>query len=52
MQRRLLLQALVRPMAVIVAGELGQDRTQMTFAENQDVIEALAAQRAHEPLRV
>jgi hypothetical protein len=49
---RFLLQALVRPVAVIVLGVLGQDLAEMPLAEDQHVIEALAAQRAHEPLRV
>src|SRR5579871_1419931 len=38
-------------MAVVVAGELGQDRAEMPCAEDEDVIQALAAERAHEPLR-
>jgi hypothetical protein len=33
---RFLLQALMRTMIVIVAGELGQERTEMPFAEDQD----------------
>ena len=52
MPRRFLLQALVRAMSVVVAGELGQDLAEMLLAEDQDVIEALAAKRADEPLRV
>jgi hypothetical protein len=43
--RRLLLQALVRPVAVRVPGELGYDFPEMLLAEDQDVIEALAAKR-------
>jgi hypothetical protein len=35
-----------------VAGELCQDLAEMPFAEDQHVVQALAAQRAHEPLRV
>jgi hypothetical protein len=34
-----------------VAGELCQDLAEMPFAEDQHVVQALAAQRAHEPLR-
>ncbi len=33
-------------------GVLGQDAAEMPFAEDQHVIQALAAQRACEPLRV
>ena len=51
-QRRFLVQALVRSMSVIVAGELGQDVTEMPLAEDQHVVQALAPQRSHEPLRV
>jgi len=50
--RRFLLQALVQAVAVIVIGELGQHLAEMPLAEDQDVIEALAAKRADEPLRV
>jgi hypothetical protein len=50
-ERGLLLQCLVRPVAVVVAGVLGQHLPQMPFAEDQHVVQALAAQRAHEPLR-
>jgi hypothetical protein len=39
-------------MSVVVAGELGQDLAKMPLTEDQDVIEALAAKRADEPLRV
>ena len=35
-----------------VLRELGQDRAEMSFAEDQHVIQALAAERAHEPFRV
>jgi hypothetical protein len=35
-----------------VLRELGQDRAEMPLAEDQDVIQALAATRACEPLRV
>src|SRR6266516_2810478 len=49
-QRRFLLQALVRPVAVVVPGVLGKDLAEMPFAEGQHVIQALAAKRAHESL--
>jgi hypothetical protein len=51
MQRRILVQRLVRPVAVIVPCELGQHRPQMLLAKDQHVIEALPAECAHEPLR-
>ena len=51
-QRRILLQALVRPMAIIVPSNLGQHLAEMPLTEDQHVIQALAAKRAHEPLRV
>jgi hypothetical protein len=50
--RGFLLQGLVRTMLVIVPGVLDQDLAEMPFAEDQHVVQALAAQRAHEPLRV
>lgn len=36
----------MRPVTVVVAGELGQYFTQMPLAEDQDVIQALAPERA------
>jgi hypothetical protein len=39
-------------MPVIVPGVLGQDLAEMSLAEDQHVVKALAAQRAHEPFRV
>jgi len=39
--RRCLLQALVRPMAVVMAGEVGQYLPQMLVAQDQHVIQAL-----------
>src|SRR5689334_17844055 len=39
----------VRDSSTVVAGELGQDLTQMPLAEDQDVIEALAPERSGEP---
>ena len=50
-QRRFLLQSLVRTVPVIVPGVSGQYLAEMPLTEDQDVIEALAAKRAHEPLR-
>ena len=43
MLRRFLLQALVRTVAVVVPGVLGQDAAEMPFAEDRYVIQALAA---------
>jgi hypothetical protein len=40
---RFLLQALVQTVAVIVPGVLGQDLAEMRCAEDQHVIQALAA---------
>jgi hypothetical protein len=34
----------------VVAGELGQDLAEMPLAEDKDMVQALAAERAHEPL--
>jgi hypothetical protein len=48
--RRFLLQALVRMVAVIVPGVLGQDLAEMPFAEDQHMIQALATKCAHELL--
>lgn len=42
----------MRAMSVVVAGELSQDLTETLLAEDQDVIQALAPERAHEPLRI
>jgi hypothetical protein len=49
---RFLPQALVRAVAVVVAGELGQHLAEMPFAEDQHMVQALTAKRADEPLRV
>lgn len=46
-----LVQRLVRPMAVVMPRKLGQDLPEMLPAEDQQVIKALAAKRAHEPFR-
>jgi hypothetical protein len=43
MERGLLLQCLVRPVAVAGAGVLGQYLPQVPFAEDQHVVQALAA---------
>ena len=51
-QRGFLLPALVRTVAVIVPRVLGEYLRQVLLAEDQHVVQALAAQRAHEPLRV
>jgi hypothetical protein len=50
-KERFLLQALVRPVALIVPGVLGQDLAEIPLAEDQHVIQALTAQRSHEPFR-
>jgi hypothetical protein len=50
LSRRFLLSALMRAMPVVVAGVLSQNLAQMPLAEDQDVIRALAPERAHEPL--
>jgi hypothetical protein len=46
-----LLQALV-PVNVIAAAGLGQHLAEVPLAEDQEVIQALTAKRAREPLRV
>jgi len=38
-------------MTVVVPGVLGQDLAEVPLAEDQHVVQALAAQRPHEPLR-
>ena len=50
-QRGFLLQALMWTVPVIVAGVLGQDLAEMPLAEDQHLVQAPAAKRAHEPLR-
>jgi hypothetical protein len=49
-QRGFLLPPLVRPVAVIVPRVLGQHLPQVLLAENQHVVQALAAQCSHESL--
>jgi hypothetical protein len=51
-QPRFLLQALVRPMPVMVPGVLSRYLAEMPLAEDQHVIQALAAKRSREPFRV
>jgi hypothetical protein len=44
-------QALMRPvLGKVVTGELGQDLAEMLLAVEQDVVQALAAERPHVPL--
>jgi hypothetical protein len=50
-QRRFLLQSLVWPVAVIVPRILGQHLPQVPLAQDQHVVQALAAKGAYEPLR-
>ena len=50
--RRIPAQPLVRPRAVVVAEEIADESQQVPFAEDNDVIQALAAERADEPLGV
>ena len=45
--RRFLLRALMRTVTVIVAGELGQHLAEMPLAEDQHMVQALTAKRAH-----
>ena len=42
----------MRTVPVIVPGVLVQDLAEMPLAEDQQIIQALAAQRAREPLRI
>jgi hypothetical protein len=50
--RRFLLQALMRTVAVVVPGVLGQDAAEVLLAEDQHVVQALAPQCSHEAFRV
>ena len=45
-----MIEAAVRPVAVVVSNKLLHDFLQMPFVEDEHVIQALPAQRAHEPL--
>jgi hypothetical protein len=46
-----LVRRLMRPMTVVMPRELGQDLPEVLRAEDQQVIKALAAKRAHESFR-
>ena len=41
----------MRPVAVVMPRVLGQDLAEMTLAEDQHLVQALATERAHEPFR-
>jgi hypothetical protein len=47
-----LVGSLVRPVRVVVPGVLGQDSGGVAFAVDQDVVGALAADGAYEPLGI
>ena len=49
--RRVKGSASVGTMTVVVALELGQDGAQVPFTVDQQMVEALSAQRSHIPLR-
>ena len=51
MGRRILLQRQMRSEFVVIAGVGRKNLAQMGFAEDDDVIEAFAADRANQPLR-
>jgi len=42
----------VRSVTVVVPGVLAQELAEMPLAEDQHVIQALAAKRSHEPFRI
>src|SRR6266516_6815265 len=46
-QRRSLFPRLVRPMTVVMPRILGQDPPEVSFAVDQQVVEALASQSSH-----
>jgi len=46
-----LLERLVRPVPVIVPRVLGQDLAEVPLAEDQHMVQALAAKCSHEPVR-
>jgi hypothetical protein len=48
-QRRFLLQALVWPVLAVVPRVLGQDLAEVPLAEDQHVVQALAAKCSREP---
>ena len=49
--RRVLVEREMRASPVVVGEVAGQDAARVTFAENQNVIQTLAADRADEPFR-
>jgi hypothetical protein len=49
--RRILVECEMRASPVIVGEVAGQDAAQVAFAENQNVIQTLAPDRADQPLR-
>ena len=49
--RRILGKGEMRPELVVIVGVGGKDPAQVTFAEDDDVIEAFPADRANQPLR-
>jgi hypothetical protein len=51
MLRRFLLQALVRTVAVVMPGVLGQNTAEVPLAEDQHVVQALTPKRPHSPRR-
>ena len=52
MGRRILVQGQMRSEFVVIAGVGRKNLAQMGFAEDDDVIEAFAADRADQPLRM
>lgn len=52
MARRILPQGQMRSVFIVVVGVAGEDAAQMGFAEDDDVIEALPADRADQSLRM
>ncbi len=50
--RRILLERQVRASAIVVARVVQKNSTEMSLVENDDVVQALAAQRPDESLRV
>ena len=49
---RILVQRQMRPDFIVIVGVGGKDPTQMAFAEDDNVIEAFAADRADQSLRM
>ena len=52
MGRRILVQGQMRSKFVVIAGVSRKNLAQMGFPEDDDVIEAFAADRAYQPLRM